>query len=227
MRSHWILLVLAGLLCTETAAAEKLYKGLGLRTQDYSWRIRANGSVGFHGVEDPWDQFGVSSYPVGGYTNFGLEVAAGGPHSFELQGGYYWVKDSQSVVRLGGPPEVPRPGTYQYDVSSFSAGLNYRFWIPRGGTSMWIGMGGGWVTGAELEYREQIEGSEPFRIKASGSGPQINFALGYEGVTTTAIRMGLELGIRYSWADYDQGIYGAGNFNGIYLGFRLGLVKSR
>ena len=46
-------------------------------------------------------------------------------------------------------------------------------------------------------------------------------------VTTTAIRMGLELGIRYSWADYDQGIYGAGNFNGIYLGFRLGLVKSR
>jgi hypothetical protein len=225
MRSLWILLALAGLAFAETAAAENLYKGHGLRTRDYSWNLRANGSVGFHGVEDPWDQFGVSSYPVAGYTNFGIEVAAGREHSVEIQGGYYWVNDSQAVIRLGGPPEVPRPGNYRYNVNSWSAGLNYRFWMPRGGTATWIAMGGGWVTGADLEYREQIEGAEPYRVRASGSGPQVNFAIGYEGVTTSSIRMGMELGFRYSWVDYDNGIYGAGNFNGIYLGFRIGLTK--
>lgn len=227
MRLHWILIVLAGLAGTDAAAEENLYKGRGLRTKDYSWSVRANASVGFHGVEDPWDQFRVSSYPVGGYTNLGIEFAAGGRNSFEVQGGYYWVNDSQQVVALGGPPDIPRPGTYDYRVRAYSAGLNYRFWMPRGGTSTWIGMGGAWVFGSELEYREQVSDTEPFQVEATGSGPQVNLAFGYEGATTRALRMGMELGVRYSWVDYDQGIFGAGNFNGIYLGLRIGLARAR
>jgi hypothetical protein len=207
------------------ALADGLYKGHGRRTIDYSWSFRANGSVGFHGVEDPWDQFGVSSYPVGGYTTFGMEFALGSHHSLELGGGYYWVNDSQGVVAIVGPPELPRPGNYSYEVDAWSAGLTYRFWIPRGGTSTFLALGGAWVVGSDLRYREQISGEIPYRISASGSGPQISIAFGYEGITHPNVRMGMELGLRYSWVDFDQGIYGAGNFNGIYLGFRLGLVK--
>ena len=209
----------------DTALADGLYKGRGRRTLDYSWSLRANGSVGFHGVEDPWDQFRVSSYPVGGYANFGVEFAVDRRHSFELQGGYYWVNDQQNIVALGSPPDVPRPGTYSYEVDSWSAGIMYRFWMPRGATTTYIGMGGAWVVAADLEYREQLSGSDPYLASASGAGPQVNFVFGYEGVANASLRLGMEIGFRYSWVDYDNGIYGAGNFNGIYLGFRLGLVR--
>jgi hypothetical protein len=228
-RPAWIcaLLVAATSLMADTAPADELYKGLGLRTRDDSWSLRANGTVGFHGVEDPWDQFRVSSYPVGGYTNFGLEYAVTTQHSLEVQGGYYWVNDTRNVVALGSPPEIPRPGDYSYEVDAWSAGLTYRFWMPRGGTALWIAFGGAWVLGADLEYREQIEDEEPYAASASGTGPQASFALGYEGVTTRRLRIGMELGIRYSWVDYDHGIYGAGNFNGIYLGLRVGVTRAR
>ena len=86
-------------------------------------------------------------------------------------------------------------------------------------------MGGGWVVASDLEYREQISGQTPFRGKASGTGPQVNLALGYEGLVRPPFRVGMELGLRYSWVDYDNGVFGTGNFNGIYLGLRLGLVR--
>jgi len=225
-RPIWLLGVLSfsALVLADTALADGLYKGRGRRTHDYAWSFRANGSVGFHGVEDPWDQFRVSSYPIAGYANFGVEFALPGQHSIEIQSGYYWVNDSQNIVALGSPPELPRPGTYRYEVSSWSAGMMYRFWMPRGTTATYIGMGGAWVVAADLEYREDVSGSDPYRASASGAGPQVNFAFGYEGVANPTVRIGMELGFRYSWVNYDNGIYGAGNFNGIYLGFRLGLV---
>ena len=101
------------------AHATGLYKGSGRRTRDYSWSWRANGSVGFHGVEDPWDQFGVNSYPVGGYTNFGLEFSLLGHQSLEILGSCHWVNDNQRIVAVG-PGTDPRPGTYRYEVSAWT-----------------------------------------------------------------------------------------------------------
>ena len=91
-----------------TAHATGLYKGSGRRSRDYTWSWRANGSVGFQGVEDPWDQFGVNSYPVGGYTNFGLEFSVLGNQSIELLGSYLWVNDSQGIVAVA-PGQIPFP----------------------------------------------------------------------------------------------------------------------
>ncbi len=208
------------------AHATGLYKGSGRRTRDYSWSWRANGSVGFHGVEDPWDQFGVNSYPVGGYTNFGLEFSILGHQSLEILGSYHWVNDSQAIVAVG-PGLIPQPGTYRYEVNAWTVGGTWRAYFPRGNSSGFLGFGGGWVVSSDLEYREQIQGSEPYGVRASGTGPEVHVILGYDGIPGPNIRMGMELGFRYSWVDFDNGIYGAGNFNGFFLGFRLGLAASR
>lgn len=228
-RIERIAILVVVLLCAgaELAHATGLYKGHGRRTHDYAWSWRVNGSVGFHGVEDPWDQFGVNSYPLGGYTDFGLEFAVLPQQTLEFAGSYRWVHDSEYLVALGGPGYIPRPGVYDYDVDSWSAGLTWRFFYPRGLSSGYFGMGGGWVFDSDLEYFEQIDGSLPYAVKASGTGPEFHAVVGYEGATGPNLRMGFELGFRYAWVDFDNGIYGAGNFSGVYLGFRLGLVAGR
>ena len=207
------------------AQATGLYKGSGRRTRDYSWSWRANGSVGFQGVEDPLDQFGVNSYPVGGYTNFGLEFNVLGNQSLEILGSYLWVNDRQALLAIG-PGEAPRPGTYRYEVSAWTVGGTWRSYFPRGTSSGYLGFGGGWVVSSDLEYVEQIQGSEPYAVRASGAGPEVHAILGYDGIPGPNVRMGMELGFRYSWVDFDNGIFGAGNFNGFFLGFRLGLAKT-
>jgi hypothetical protein len=209
----------------EAQAQERVYRGRPERIRDYSWTWRASGSVGFQGVQDPWDQFGVSSFPIGGYASFGIERLVLGPQSLEVFGGYCWVDDRRNVVSLDGPPQLPRPGTYRYAVDAWSAGAMWRFWWPHGGSSTSLGIGGAWVAGSTLEYEEEISGTDPFRMRATGTGPQVTAVFGYEGIPAQKLRVGVELGVRYSWVEFDQGIFGAGNFNGIYLGFRVALVS--
>ncbi|RKZ16559.1 hypothetical protein DRQ53_06130 [bacterium] len=204
--------------------ADGLYKGHGLRSKDYNWSWRVNGSVGFHGVEDPWDQFGVNSYPVAGYTSFGLEIPTVAGQSLELHGTYLWVDDAQNIVVTGGSDPLPQTGFYNYKVSAWNAGATWRVWFGGPTSTAYLGWGGGWVVDSDLEYREQLQGSTPFRLKANGSGPEVHFSFGYEATINPMVRMGMELGYRYSWVDFNQGIDGAGNFNGFFLGFRMGLT---
>ena len=209
------------LLGPTAADATGLYKGHGRRSSDYAWSWRVNGSVGFHGVEDPWDQFGVNSYPVGGYTDFGLEFAVMPGQTLEVAGSYRWVSDTESILAVGGPGYIPRPGSYRYEVDSWSVGATWRYWYPRGLSSGYFGLGGGW------EYFEQLDGGTPYLVRASGTGPEIHALVGFDATPNPRLRMGFEVGFRYAWVDFDQGIYGAGNFNGFFLGFRLGFVAGR
>lgn len=220
-----LLATLGPLLAWDSAVAEGLYKGIGRRSADYEWTARVNGSLGFHGVEDPWDQFGVNSFPVGGYTTFGVEKLVRTGQSIELHGSYMWVNDSRNLVASGGPGAPPRPGTYRYEVDAWNAGGTWRIYYRRGASSGFFGFGGGWVFSSDLSYQEQLEGSLPFRIDARGNGPEVHALIGYDGIPGPSVRMGMELGFRYSWVDFDNGISGAGNFNGAYLGFRVGLVR--
>lgn len=220
--------ILALVLCTaigsaDLAGATGLYKGHGRRSQDYDWRWRVNGTIGLHGVEDPWDQFGVNSYPVGGTTDFGVEFSLPRGQSFEVAGGYRWVHDTENVV-VTGPGYISRPGNYRYEVDSWSVAGTWRFYTPHPYDNAWVGAGAGFVFDSTLEYTEQIQGGTPYRLRATGTGPEIHGCAGFQGMPDTRLRLGLEVGFRYTWVDFDQGVYGAGNFNGFYLSLRVGLV---
>ena len=207
----------------DTATARGLYVGHGRRSVDDAWSVRLNLSGGLHGATDPWnDEISDTEYPFGGYATAGLEFNVGHRNSLEVYASLRDLEDTERFLEFDEFGFTGDGGRYRYDLESQSAGLTLRHRHPsRAGAAYW-GIGGG-VVHAEARYRELIDGAISDDRAEEDTGAEAHALVGWDSRLAPALSLGLELGFRYTWLDYEV-FTDTGDFTGFFGGLRLGLV---
>ncbi len=218
-----VLLVICAAWVTD-AAADSLYVGHGRRSVDDSWSVRLNLGGGVTSASDPWeDELSDTEWPVGGYATAGLEFNVGHRNSLELYGSYRDLDDEEDFLEIDEFGDRGDAGRYRYGLESWSGGMTLRHRYPhRSGASYW-GVGGGLIE-AEVRYEEIVGGRVTFpRRSATDTAPEAHALVGWDGKLSPALTLGLEVGFRYTWLEYDA-MPVSGDYTGFFGGLRLGIV---
>lgn len=207
----------------QVAQARGLYVGHGRRSADDAWSVRLNVSGGLHGATDPWnDEISDSSYPFGGYGTAGIEFNVGYQNSLEVYASLRDVEDRESFLEFDDFGFTGDAGRYRYDLETQSAGLTLRHRYPtRGGASYW-GIGGG-VVSSTVRYAELINGFISDDREDEDTAAEAHALIGWDSRLAPALSLGLELGFRYTWLDYEL-FDETGDTTGFFGGVRLGIV---
>lgn len=225
-RQRTSFLLLLFVFIASEALAGGLYVGHGRRSLQHhdDWSVRLNVSGGAFGAGDPWgDQFADTQYPIGGYGTGGLEFNVGHQNSLEVWGTFRALNDEEVFVVVDDFGSVDGRGAYDYELQSWSGGLTLRHRYPtgRGGATYW-GIGGG-VVEAEIDYTERLAGDDAVRAIETQTGPMALAMLGFEGNLAPGLALGLEIGYRHAWLEYDTDLID-GDDSGLFAGLKLGLV---
>jgi hypothetical protein len=227
MRSRPSVSLLLGVLvlfCATEVSAGGLYVGHGRRSVDDAWSVRLNLSGGAFGAGDPWDeQFADTEYPIGGYGTAGLEFNVGHQNSLEVWGTLRGLNDEEAFLVLDDFGDVDGRGRYDYELTSWSGGLTLRHRYPtgRGGATYW-GIGGGLVE-TDVDYVEAASTGADISLSGTETGPVALALLGFEGNLAPGLSLGLEIGYRHAWIEYDSAVIDPDD-SGVFAGLRLGLV---
>lgn len=207
----------------QPAEARGLYVGHGRRSVDEAWSVRFNLSGGLHGATDPWnDEISDSSYPFGGYGTAGIEFNVGYDNSLEVYASLRDIEDRESFLEFDDFGFTGDAGRYRYDLETESAGLTLRHRYPtRGGASYW-GVGGG-VVRSTVRYSELLNGFVSDDREEEDTAGEAHALLGWDSRLAPALSLGLELGFRYTWLEYEL-FDDTGNTTGFFGGVRLGIV---
>lgn len=222
-----VLVLVLALTFTHDAFADGLYVGHGRRSVDDAWSVRLNLSGGAAGFGDPWenDSFSDTEFPIGGYGTAGLEFNVGNRNSLELWTSVRGLNDEEGFLEVDDFGDVVGRGLYDYEVRSWSGGLTLRHRYPNPGGSAYWGVGGGLVE-AQVDYLENVQGSTLVDVDESDVGPTAHFLIGFDGRLSPGLTLGLELGYRHAWLEYDNDIV-SGDDSGVFAGLKLGLVLGR
>lgn len=204
------------------AAADGLYVGHGLRSQDLrlGWSSRIVISGGLHAAPDPWDAFSdfqdfYDDWIYGGYGQVGLELAIADRSALELFGIYQKAEDRENFFTLD-----LDAGRYRFENEAYGGGLTFRRYIGRRGNFSWWGFGTGLLHG-QAEYVEMVDGVIRSPLEDESTAAEIHFVVGWEGDVASNLAVGLELGYRETWLE------GLADFDGFFFGLRLGLRVGR
>lgn len=220
-----VLVAMAGA-WAEAAQARGLYVGHGRRSIDDAWSVRFNLSGGLHGATDPWaGEISDSNYPFGGYGMLGIEFNAGHDNSIEFYASLRDIEQTERFLEFDEFGFTGDGGRYRYDLETRSAGLTLRHRYPtRSGASYW-GIGAG-VVNATVRYSEVLNGFLNDEREEEDTGAEAHAVIGWDSNLAPALSLGLELGFRYTWLDYER-FDDTGDATGFFGGVRLGFVFGR
>lgn len=219
-----ILLCILFLFSATEVLADGLYVGHGRRSVDDAWSVRLNLSGGASGAGDPWDeQFADTEYPIGGYGTAGLEFNVGHWNSLEVWGTLRGLNDEEAFLVLDDFGNVDGRGRYDYELMSWSGGLTLRHRYPTGGRgATYWGIGGGLVE-ARVDYVEAASTGADIDVEESATGPVALALIGFEGQLSPGLVLGLEIGYRHCWLEYDTRVIDPDD-SGVFAGLKLGFV---